>query len=94
MLTLGDAANDLTGGGAATVVTVNGGGQVTLTQASNLSNAAKWAINGGATLSFNSDAQFGAAPGAAVTDYFTVDNGTLRTTGAFTMNGNRPPRKN
>ena len=89
VFTLGDAANDLTGGGGGSVINVVGAGRTQLTQSSNLSNAAKWNLTSGATLGVSADNQFGTAPGAAVADYLTFTGGTLRASAGFIVNANR-----
>src|SRR5262249_15630959 len=89
VLTLGNAPSDLTGGGSSNTMAVNGTGTVVLTQTSNLSNASKWSIGPGATLSSAIDLGFGAAPGAAVADYFKIDGGTLLVSAGITLNATR-----
>ena len=89
IFTLGNAANDLTGGGAGTLINVVGAGRTQLTQASNLSAAAKWNIGSGATLSVGADNQLGAVPAGVTPDYITIAGGTLRASAGFILNVNR-----
>ena len=92
-LTLGNGANDLTGGAGSTI-TVDGGGIVAQTQSSNAGAAAnpvRWNVINGSSLQISTDAQFGTVPAPAVTNFLTLDNGTLRnaTTASITMNAAR-----
>lgn len=70
-------------------ITVTGSG-ATVVLSGNNTYSGKTSITGGATLSINSDSRLGTAPGSAVADQLTLNNGTLRVTAATqTLNANR-----
>jgi len=73
----------ISGSGALSV----GSGTVTLS-GTNSGFTGKTAVTGG-TLSIDSDARLGAAPGAATADQLTLGGGTLATTASFTLDQNR-----
>ncbi|MEY2851348.1 MAG: hypothetical protein RL549_47 [Verrucomicrobiota bacterium] len=73
----------ISGSGALSV----GSGTVTLSGA-NSGFTGKTAVTGG-TLSIDSDARLGAAPGAATADQLTLGGGTLATTASFSLAQNR-----
>jgi autotransporter-associated beta strand protein len=92
-LTLGNATNDLTGG-AGTTITIDGGGIVAQTQSSNAgaaTNPVRWNVINGSSLQISADLQFGTVPAPAITNFLTLDNGTLRnaTTASITMSTGR-----
>ena len=80
VLTLGDAANDLTGGGETSIINVTGSGVVVQSQTSNLAAGTKWNIDG-STLSIGAELQLGVAPAAVDAAHITMlNNGTLHFT--------------
>lgn len=60
----------------------------TVLTGNNSSFSGKTTINTG-TLSIDSDARLGSAPGSAVADQLSMSNGTLETTAGFTLSKNR-----
>jgi autotransporter-associated beta strand protein len=80
-LIVGDASNDLTGGGGGSSITVQGAGKVVLTRASNY--VGNWTVSF-STLQLDGDDRLG-----DVANTITLDNGTLRNGATFTT-GSRP----
>src|SRR5262249_7283363 len=78
VFTLGNAANDLTGGGGLSTITVSGAGKVVLTQASNYNG--NWVVSSGSTLQMTA--------GGQVSFTVTVNNaGTLELASTVTPVG-------
>jgi len=77
VFTLGNAANDLTGGDSGSTITVSGAGKVVLTQSSNY--AGNWIVSSGSTLQVSNTT--GSATGIATGTVTVASGGTLQGSG-------------
>lgn len=84
VFTLGDATNDLTGGGAGLAITVSGAGRVHLNNDSNLNAGVKWRVTAG-LLGIGGDLRLGTLPAATVSDYLVLNGGGLFTPSTATV---------
>ena len=87
-LTVGDSNNKTISGvrsGAGNLIKQGSG---TLTLSGSNTNTGKIEISAG-TVSITADNNLGADPGSAVSDFITLNGGTLKTTGEFTVDSDR-----
>ncbi len=85
---LGVASTITTASGS--TVTITGGGDFNPSANNSTFTSGKWYVTGGSRwLNANNDDNSGAAPGSAVANFFTLDNGTYVNNSGHTLNANK-----